>query len=72
MIENYSFSWDWKSKPKFKHIIDTIRIIIDNGQIPYHYEIDTNSDQNGLLISCNKNLSKTEAFEIWSNLEFGE
>lgn len=68
MENSYAFSWDWKDQPKWSEIFDAIQCLNEIGLSAYHYEIETGSDEYGLLVSANSGLDDKQAYEEWIRL----
>ena len=66
---SFSFSWDWKSQPEWIGIFKAIDELFSRGHSAYHYEIETGSDEYGLLISGYSGFSQKEAVELWMQLQ---
>lgn len=72
MKNTYSFRWDWKEQPNFTKMFKVIQMFSENNLTPYHYLIETGSDDYGLLITCDNTLSNDEAKNRWELLEYNE
>ena len=70
METNFSFSWDWKEQPPWDKIFKAIESLYSSDLTAFHYEIETGSDEYGLLISANSEYTQQEAFDVWHNLEY--
>lgn len=70
MAQEYAFCWDWKATPPFKKIVNSAIEMQQRGLDIAIYEINTGSDDEGLLLSSNK-YNKDEVKDIWEKLYYG-
>jgi len=66
---NFAFKWNLKEQPNWIEISNAIVQIINGYTTVNFTEIDTKSDEHGLLISSEK-LSKEQAVREWEMLIF--
>lgn len=65
MDNTYAFCWDWKAQPNWKIIFEAVQDLQDQNLGAYHYEIETGSDEYGLLVSAHSGLTDSEAYRVW-------
>ncbi|MAX81732.1 MAG: hypothetical protein CL843_16340 [Crocinitomicaceae bacterium] len=68
MENTFAFSWDWKETPDFEAIAEAWNKIAMAGLPPVKYNIDTGSDEYGLLLSSKQDLTAADAYKQWHEL----
>jgi len=72
MTLDYSFTWDWKEQPNWNKIADAIGELNENTRDKIRfYDIETRSDEYGLVISVN-DYDETEAYQVWERGLYGD
>ena len=69
MEYTYSFCWDCKEQPTWTQIFKAIQDLNGQDLTAYHYEIETGSDEYGLLISAYSGFTDKQAYDEWVRLE---